>query len=204
VGEPIKINLGCGERIIDGYINVDLSTIEEIKERYPQKSFSADIKTYQYDICNLPFPDDSVDEIKTDSMLEHLSFIEEKKLFFEIQRVLKKGGRFIFSVPDFEHLVKRWLQAEEDWRDFYRTDKEAITQQHWFGQFSNSDKSRWGILTACLYGPQNSEGQFHKNCYTVGKVQAILKHIDFIEEEISFFKWKDYQDQMILVKAVKR
>jgi len=202
--EDIRLNLGCGARPLPGYINIDMDTLEELKSRYPIEEFPEGIKVYQYDIFNLPFPDESVTEIKADSLVEHLSFLEERKIFYEVKRVLKPGGILEFSTPDFEETVRLWLAAKDEWKDFFRNDPEAIAQQHWFGQYSYSTKSRWGYLTASIFGPQNSEGQFHKNCYTVPKIRAILKRLGFEELEISHFKWKGDRNLMILVKAKKK
>lgn len=202
--DELKLNLGCASRPLPGYMNIDLDTLDEMKVRYPNIEFSDDLEIFQYDIFNLPYEDGVVDEVRCDSMLEHLSFLEEKKFFYEMLRVLRSGGRLIFSVPDFEEAVRLWLEAEDDWRDFYRNDDEAIEQQHWFGQYSYSTKSRWGYLTASLFGPQNSEGQFHKNCYTENKIRKMLEHIGFEVVEISFFNWKGDRDRMIKVHANKR
>ncbi len=202
--KKIKLNLGCGERPLLGYINIDLDTLAKLKKRYPKTKFPKGIKIYRYDILHLPFADDSVAEIRADSLLEHLSFLEERNFFYEVKRVLKPGGFFIFSVPDFEDNVKLWLTAKDEWKDFYRTDPEAIAKQHWFGQYSYSTKNRWGYLTASIFGAQNSQGQFHKNCYTIPKIRAILHRLNFKEVKISNFRWKANRNLMILVKAKKQ
>lgn len=202
--KKIRLNLGCASRPLQGYVNIDLDTLDEIKARYPNIDFSEGVEIFQYDIFNLPYADGTVDEIRSESMFEHLSFLEEKKFFYEMQRVLSSGGSFIFSVPDFEETVKLWLKAEDDWKDFYRNDEEAIVQQHWFGQYSYAMDNRWGYLTASLFGPQNSEGQFHKNCYTEGKIIKMMDFLGFDIAELSFFKWKGDRDRMIKVHAVKR
>ena len=201
--KDIKINLGCGGRPLPGYINIDLDTLDELKARYPSEEVPEGIEVYQYDIFNLPFPDASVAEVRADSLLEHLSFLEEPRLFNEVKRVLRLGGLFEFSVPDFEDTVKLWLNAKDEWKDFFKNDPEAIASQHWFGQYSYSTESRWGYLTASIFGPQNSEGQFHKNCYTVPKIQDILSRLEFKELEISHYRWKGDRNLMILVKAIK-
>ncbi|NQU30104.1 MAG: methyltransferase, partial [Anaerolineae bacterium] len=95
------------------------------------------------------------------------------------------------------------IDAKDEWKDFYRDDDEAIKEEHWFGQYSYSLDNRWGYLAAIIYGPQNSEGQFHKNCYTVPKIQAILKRLDFEETEISRYMWKGDRVPMIQVRAKK-
>lgn len=203
--ETIKLNLGCGGRPLSGYINIDKDSLERMKTRYPTQEFSNDIEIHNYDIFNLPFEDATVDEVNTDSLLEHLSFLEEREIFREVKRVLRPEGLFKFSVPDFEETVKLWLAAKDEWKDFYRNDEEAIAQKHWFGQYSYSAESRWGYLTATIFGPQNAEGQFHKNCYTIPKIQAILRHLEFREGEISKFPWKGYDALVMLqVKAYKK
>ncbi len=199
----IRINLGCGGRPLKGYVNIDLDSLEALKQRYPGTEFPQDVEVYQYDIFDLPYENGTVSEVRCDSLLEHLSFLEEKAFFLEMKRVLKRGGTLRFSVPDFEETVKLWLNAEEDWRDFYRNDDEAIRQQHWFGQYSYSTRSRWGYLTASIFGPQNSEGQFHKNCYTEGKIRAMMAYLGFGELEISRFRWKEDRDLMLLVETRK-
>lgn len=202
--EKVRLNLGCASRPLSDYINIDLDTVEEMKARYPNIDIPDDVEIFQYDIFNLPYADGTVDEVRSDSMLEHLSFLEEKKFFYEMKRVLCSGGAMVFSVPDFEAAVKLWLDAEDDWKDFYRNDDEAIAQQHWFGQYSYAMDNRWGYLTASLFGPQNSEGQFHKNCYTEKKIRKMMDFLGFDVAELSFFKWKGDRDRMIQVRAVKR
>jgi predicted SAM-dependent methyltransferase len=178
--------------------------LEQLKARYPLTVFPEDIIVYQSDIFNLPFSDNSVSEVRADSLLEHLSFTEEPEFFYEIGRVLKVGGIFVFSVPDFEKIIQMWLNAKDEWNDFFSTTPEDIAKQHWFGQYSYSTESRWGYLTASIWGAQNAPGQVHKNCYTIPKIRAILKRLNFKELEISSFNWKDDRDPMILVKAEKK
>lgn len=201
--ENIKLNIGCGGRPLPGYFNIDSDDIETLKLRYPQQQFSDDVKIYHYDILKLPFPDGSVTEVRADSLVEHLSFIEEPEFFYEVKRVLCPGGIFQFSTTNFEKIVELWLKAEDSWKDFYKNDSEAIAQQHWFGQYSYSTKNRWGYLAAMIFGSQNGDGQFHKNCYTVSKIKAILKRLDLKEVKIDHYLWKGNRDPMIDVIAMK-
>ena len=203
-GNEIKLNLGCGGRPLQGYINIDMDSLETLKERYPFQKFPEDIKIVNYDILNLPYSDASITEINADSLVEHLSFIEEPLFFNEVKRLLMKGGIFQFSTPDFEETVRLWLAAKDEWKEFYRNDQEAIEKQHWFGHYSYSTESRWGYLMAMIFGSQNGEGQFHKNGYSVAKIRAILNHLDFEEVEISRYRWKGDRDLMLFVRAEKR
>ncbi len=204
VKKAMKINIGCGGRPKDGYLNIDMDSIEILKERYPYKTFSDDIKIYNWNIFNLPLDDNSVDEILCEAMIEHLSFEEESKFFYEIKRVLKPKGKFIFSTTNFEEIVKIWLEADDHWKDFYRNDDEAISQNHWFGTYTYNMKNRWGYILASIFGSQNGDGQFHKNCYTIKKIQAILNRLNFDELEHEKFLWKGSRDPMIRFFTQKR
>lgn len=202
--KEIKLNLGCGSRLLSGYINVDMDSLDSLKARYPLQEFPQDIEMYNYDIFNLPFPDSSVAEIRADSLIEHLSFLEEPKFFYEVKRALYPGGILQLSTPDFEEAIKLWISAKDEWKEFFRNDPDAIANEHWFGNYSYSTDNRWGYLMAMIFGSQNGAGQFHKNCYTLPKIRAILKHLEFDELEISQYRWKGNRDLMIFVRAKKR
>lgn len=201
--EEIKINIGCGGRPLAGYINVDSDDLATLKTRYPEQNFPDGVEIYDYNIFALPFEDNTVDEIRADSLIEHLSFEEEPKFFYEVKRVLKPGGVCCFSTTNFEKIAAIWLAAKDEWKDFFRNDDEAIKQQHWFGQNSYSMDNRWGYLSAMIFGSQNGQGQFHKNCYTIPKIEAILDKLDFKVVELSEFLWKNDRDPMIKVIAKK-
>ena len=200
----VKLNIGCGGRPLPGYINIDSDNLLTLQARYPNQTFSSDLEVVNYDIMNLPFDENTVDEVRADSLIEHLSFSEEPQFFYEVRRVLRPGGKFDFSTTNFEKIVKLWINAVDDWKEFYRTDDEAIEKEHWFGQYSYSTENRWGYLSAMIFGSQNGEGQFHKNCYTSGKLRAILDHLCFEEVKISESRWKGNRDPMIHVVEKKQ
>ena len=201
--KKLKLNLGCAGRLLDGYVNIDMDSLEDIKKRYPHIEIS-DTKVFmQCDVLSLPYENESVDEIRADCVLEHLSFIEESKFFYEVSRVLRKGGVLEISVPNFEFMIKTWLEAEDDWQEFFRDDIEAIEQSHWFGQYSYSTDNKWGYLCACIYGPQNGAGQFHKNAYTIPKIEAIFRKLEFDNVKIGHFRWKRDRDLMIRARGIK-
>ena len=51
----IKLNIGCASRPLNGYINIDMDSIEDIKKRYPNLKIAENIEIFNYDIFNLPF-----------------------------------------------------------------------------------------------------------------------------------------------------
>ena len=79
----LRLNLGCGRNLKEGFTNVDVSGKPDVKY---------DLDKYPY-----PFKANSVDFILAAHVLEHL----DKPLTFlkECQRILKKGGRMEIRVP---------------------------------------------------------------------------------------------------------
>lgn len=75
----IKINLGSGQKYLEGYINCDV--VREIK---------AD-KYFDLDHIPYPFKDNTADEVLMDNVLEHVQDIS--KVLSEIYRILKDNGR---------------------------------------------------------------------------------------------------------------
>ena len=201
--KKIKLNLGCAGRPLKGYINVDQDDKKKIKKRYPYLKSLKNFKICNYNIFRLPYRNSSVDEVRADGLIEHLSFKEEKKFFYETKRIIKKNGIIRFSTVDFEKSVKQWLKAKDEWKDFHRDDKKAIEETYWFGTYTYKPKNRWGYLTATFYGSQNGKGQFHKNSYTKNKLRAICKKLDFKVLELKNFRWKKNRDYMINLIAKK-
>ena len=108
----MKLNLGCGDNLLDGYINVD---------KYDK---AADV---QADITDLPFEDNSVDKVVAYQVIEHVPYNLNDKLFAEIYRVLKPGGTAILETPDIDVVAVKILQEgiTDQWRhnlvgEYYR------------------------------------------------------------------------------------
>ena len=82
----MKLNLGSGLRKIDGYINIDNRA--EVKP---------DV------ICDvpegLPYPDNSIDEVRAFDFLEHIPLGKTILVIEEIYRVLKPDGFFEHFTP---------------------------------------------------------------------------------------------------------
>lgn len=86
----MRLNLGSGNNLLDGYINID---------KYDPE---ADV---QMDIAKLEYPDDSVDEIVAYQVIEHVPYNQSEQMFQEMHRVLKPGGFAIVETPDIEFVA---------------------------------------------------------------------------------------------------
>jgi SAM-dependent methyltransferase len=87
---PLRLNLGCGDKILDGYVNVDVAP-----SRAGRKP---DV------LCDLhrlePFASDSADEILAVHVVEHFWRWEVVDILREWVRVLKPGGKMILECPN--------------------------------------------------------------------------------------------------------
>lgn len=201
--KPNRLNIGCGGRPLPGYINIDQDSLDDMRARYPGVVFDDALIIENHDIFALPYADGSVAEVRADGLLEHLSFKEEPRLLYEVKRVLHKGGVFNFSVPDFEEVCSIWLKAKDDWQGFFSDDVEDIKKNHWFGTYTYNYTNRWGYIVATLYGSQNGAGQFHRNCYSEGKIRKMLNYLGFEQIQVTKFLWKGNRDPMLACTAIK-
>ncbi len=87
----MKLNLGCGPDIRDGYINVDGNYA------WFNKTIPSNCVAHDLNVVPWPFADESADEILMWHVLEHLP--DTFKVMSEVHRILKKGGRFVGQVP---------------------------------------------------------------------------------------------------------
>ena len=88
---PLKLNLGCGARKLEGYVNVDIQPAE-----------SPDVVT---DLARdrWPWSDGSVDEVAAEHILEHLYPREFLHFMRELWRVCKPGAKVKLLLPHPRH-----------------------------------------------------------------------------------------------------
>jgi SAM-dependent methyltransferase len=114
----IKLNLGCGGQVVDGWTNVDyalgarLATTPVLgpavrKLRLFRMEWNP--KIHIHDLTKpLPWADGSVDACYTSHTVEHMSRDEGARLVREAFRVLKPGGVLRVVVPDLHAFVEHY------------------------------------------------------------------------------------------------
>lgn len=92
------LNLGCGDRRHDDWVNADLMPV------------AADVLAI--DLRKpLPFPDGSFEGVYASHVLEHLAPIEALALLRECRRVLRPKGTVRVVVPDLERIARDYLAS---------------------------------------------------------------------------------------------
>jgi SAM-dependent methyltransferase len=89
------LHLGCGERILEGFVNID--------------KYFEHPSVINFDIFKLPFDSESVDIIYCSHVLEHLPIRHAKLAIGEWSRVLKKDSKLYLAIPDLEVILHKIL-----------------------------------------------------------------------------------------------
>lgn len=101
------LNLGCGQEKIDGTVNIDV-----------EKSCKPDmIVNFAWE--KLPFRTGTIDEVFLFHTIEHIPKKRHAWILLEIQRVLKVGGKFYCSFPEFLKCVENWKKNLGGQRQFW-------------------------------------------------------------------------------------
>lgn len=166
-----KINLGCGLRFHNDWINVDF-----IKT-------GADVI-----VCDLtkgiPFPDNEFDVVYHSHILEH--FAKDKAPLFlkECYRVLKLGGIIRIAVPDIEQIIKEYTINLNN-----ALKNESIYKYDWimielFDQFSR--RSSGGMMREFIKNAGEDELDYiYKR---IGQEASLIRKSNLIELKRPFYK----------------
>jgi hypothetical protein len=99
-GAFVRLNLGCGDKILPGYVNVDVAA--------SRAGRSPDV------LCDLheltPFDTASADEVLAVHVVEHFWRWEVVDVLKEWARVLKPGGRMILECPNLLSACEEFLR----------------------------------------------------------------------------------------------
>lgn len=134
----IKLNLGCGAKLMEGFVNVDLAN--NWCETPPD--VVADVRV-------LPFPDDYADEVHAYHVFEHFYRWESEAMLQEWIRVLKPNGLLVLEMPCLDKVLALF--------DYYHRKQKplnpAATMYALYGDPNYNDESmchRWCYSVAEL------------------------------------------------------
>lgn len=96
----MKLHLGCGERYLEGYINIDYP----LSNHSVQKTSVAD---QLIDLFELKYPAGSIDEIRLHHVFEHFSRAHSLAFLATWNRWLIIDGTLRIEVPDFYRTAKK-------------------------------------------------------------------------------------------------
>jgi predicted SAM-dependent methyltransferase len=159
VGEPVRLNLGCGKKIWEGFINCD----------FPG-NWSGVKPDIQCDITKLPFPDDYADEIHAIHVIEHFYRSKVVDVLKEWFRVLKPGGKIAIECPCLDK-IRIHLNAKDKTENWFRLTMFGLYGEYWAGHDDPNMLHKWcysasellGLVhKAGFQGPTLYQPQFHQ------------------------------------------
>ncbi len=153
-GGVVKLNLGCGLAVTQGWVNVDASLnalvaswprlLHKILYRLSGANRYYSLEQYcdllekhvfvHHDLSHsLPLKDNTADFIYSSHFLEHLFKPDAEHLLKESYRVLKPGGTVRVCVPDLAYAVLLYSQGKKEQmleNYFFVEDKESFLARH--------------------------------------------------------------------------
>jgi len=99
----VRLNIGCGKKHEKGFINLDLRDLGQ--------DIVWDVRE------GIPFPDNSVDLIWSQHVMEHLTNHEAEMAIREMYRVLKVGGVMVHTTPHASDPTSCYFHHETFWNE---------------------------------------------------------------------------------------
>jgi hypothetical protein len=165
-----RLNLGCGHRILEGYINVDVAAARAGR--------APDV------LCDLrrlgPFATDSCDEVMAIHVVEHFYRWEVVDVLREWLRVLKPGGQMVLECPNL-------LTACE----------ELLSNPHAAGPGSDSERTMWVLYGDPEW---QDPLMCHRWNYTPDSLQEVMEDAGLVNvrQEPAQFKLREPRDMRIV------
>jgi len=175
------LDIGCGDNINEGLINLDYMW-------HPGVDVCWDIRS------GLPFEKNRFDGVFSEHCLEHFDLADGEKLCREVYRILRPDGRFRVVVPSADLYLKTYFERVEktSTSEFPYESKEAFKGEFYTPMLS---------VNRIFY--QDRDSAFGHRCmYDYELMSAILKHVGFTSTLLCQFR--SGSDNSLLVDSSKR
>lgn len=97
----IGSSIGWFEKLVEGRVGSDVVGLEYDAAKLQQARKNAPSANFiEGSVLSMPFGDGAFDTVVMLEVLEHIPINTEEDALCEIRRVLRKGGRFLFSTPN--------------------------------------------------------------------------------------------------------
>lgn len=172
----LKLNYGCGENKLEGFVNIDI-------EESTKPDLICDLRSGK-----LPYEDNSVDTIYMIHCIEHIEVAHWDKFFNEFYRVLKPNAPLILAYPEFSKCALGFINNEQGMKDFFRLT--LYGRQLYPGDYHVTPMDTFEFVsilkdygfTNIKYGPDKNEP--YNTWLKCEKGEQALTREDVIREEI--------------------
>lgn len=164
----LKLHLGCGEKYLEGYVNIDYPDTEQRVIKTKADVFS--------DMRSLSYPEGTVDEIRSHHLFEHFSRAEALKLLVRWRSWLKPGGLLVIETPDFSASAALFLTTTSMRRRFqlarhiFGSEEAgwATHKDYWDGQKFSFVLKKFGFTDIKVRGYRNGLAKHAKEAPMIG------------------------------------
>jgi glycosyltransferase involved in cell wall biosynthesis/predicted SAM-dependent methyltransferase len=151
-GQGKKLNLGCGNKRMEGFVNCDIVDIKEVDEIF--------------NFYEIPYQDNTISEISSEHALEHVPKEKAKQAIKEWFRVLKPGGVLNLYIPDLELCALGYVNGDN------KRTVNGYPEKEWYKM------TLFGAQTA--ENGSDAEHQFHLTGFSKNEIREILEDAGFI------------------------
>lgn len=161
-----RLHLGCGNKIIPGWINIDATDRPGVD--------------YVTEITSIHCYPNTVDEIYICHVLEHFTESQVLGLLVKMRQWLKPNGRLWIAVPDFA-AIATWYQGNSNIRDVQGTIMGGQRNQFDFHKSIFDEKFLFEMLDQCGFSRYS---RYDWRDHDVGKLdiddcsQCYMPHMD--------------------------
>lgn len=165
----IRLNLGCGDKILDGYLNADFAA--------SRKSVSPDV---MMDLRRPAFAERVADEILCVHVIEHFYVWEAEAMLKSWRGILKPGGRIVLECPNLLSAARALLEDPVRGARLDRSGKDTMWPLY--------GDPRWRDPLMC-----------HKWGYTPHSLKELLRRCGYrkLAQEPAQFKKREPRDMRI-------
>jgi len=152
-GTGVRLNLGCGNKALPGYVNVDIFDAPHINEKF--------------DLYDVPYNDNTIEAIYSEHSLEHVPAVRAYQAIKEWYRVLRPGGELLLRIPNFERCCQEYINASDDQsRQWYKYTIYGLQTHQFNNQPDEAEIHRYGFSPNEIKGLLEKEGFVIDYCET--------------------------------------
>ena len=101
-----KLHIGCGDHLLDGWLNVDL---------FPESPIVLHLDATE----PFPFGNEEFDFVFSEHMIEHVSYAQGAHMLSECYRIMRNNGKIRISTPDLAFLIALYKEGKSDLQKEY-------------------------------------------------------------------------------------
>jgi predicted SAM-dependent methyltransferase len=164
------LNLGCGTRCLDNWINIDF-----IKSKKGVIAHNL--------LKGIPFPSDYFDVVYCSHVLEHFTKAQGEFFLEECFRVLKNNGILRVVVPDLEQIVKSYINQLE----LARNEENEIKHENY----------SWSVLELFDQTVREFSGGQMKSLWTKDRIINESFIVERVGNEFVYFRTKFLEERRL-------